>query len=88
MVADGEGPAGERVEDLAERAGADSEQAGPAEDPVGLDGPRDVAMAVLADDPDPGADRPGLVEQGAQASSSSRTSRGRSEPEGPNRWGS
>ena len=66
MVADGEGPARERVEDLAERArGGRRDQAGPAEDPVGLDHAGDVAMAVLADDPDPGSRaRLGLVEQG------------------------
>ncbi len=66
VVADGEGPAGERVEDLAERTGADAEQAGPAQDPVRLDEPGDVAMAVLADDPDPGARSFGLRREGGR----------------------
>ena len=63
VVADGERPAGERVEDLAERAGADRRAGRPRAGSGWAGRPGDVAMAVLADDPDPGPDRPGLVEQ-------------------------
>ena len=64
VVADGEGPAAEGVEDLAERARAGPRAARPrgARDSAGSAGSTST-VAVLADDPDPRPDGSGGVEQ-------------------------
>src|SRR5205823_14538909 len=63
MVADGEGTALERLEDLAERAGADAEKAGPAEHAIDEDRALNIAVTVFTDDPDPSPGGPGGIEQ-------------------------
>ena len=64
MVADGEGSAVEGIEGFAERSGTDVEKPRLAKLPIDEDGARDVAMPVLADDPNPRAGRFRGVEQG------------------------
>ncbi len=63
VVADGQRPAAECVEDLAERARPDREQAGLAQHAIDRHRPADVDVAVLADDPHTGPGRSGGVDQ-------------------------
>src|SRR4051794_29598578 len=64
MVADGEGPALESVEDLAKRAGTNIEESRLAKMTVDEDRAIDVAVTVFADDPDAGSGGFRCIEQG------------------------
>lgn len=87
VIADGEGPGIERVESLAERARPHRQQARLTQYAVQEDRPGDVAMTVLADDPDASPGRPGRVQQGGTgviqlADQSRHIATGRAEPLG------
>ncbi len=90
VVADGQCPAAEGVEDLAERARPDREEAGLVRSTrlIGT-GRRTFHMRRTQGRPTRAApaDR-AASSSGAQASSSSPTKRAESQPDGPKRWGS
>ena len=89
VVADGEGPAAERVERLAERARPDVQQAGLAQGAVGQHRPADLHVAVFAHHPDARPDGSRGVEQrGAGVVEFARPAAAMSQPAGPKRCGS
>ena len=89
MITDSECPAPECVE-APRRTAPAGRSAMPASRRTRFSryGPVDIAMTVFAHDPDARTDPLGGIENGSQATSSSPTSRGMSQPDGPKRWGS